>query len=323
MNRVEHLAVSAMVTLAAVVMVLPLTLATSNPVRGGSPHDSAGHIVFTSDRKAPAEGSLNVYRVAADGRGPTKKLTDAAGNNVMPAWSPDGTEIAFVHYDATGTYDLWRMEADGSGETPLTSDLMLNVDPVWYPRDQKIAFVNGAGDIYSMALNSSGEPAGDLTRLTTNSATDRQPVVSPDGTRIAFASDRDGDFDIYVMKTARESTSNVPLKLTRDTVSELAPAWSPDSARIAFARGQEGDREIFFMKDVPQSRSNRPTNLSENADADDTDPAWSPEGGSIAFSSDRTGDYEIWRTSVDRTETINVTDSPISQEGQPDWYPLP
>src|SRR5215210_1361410 len=91
-----------------ILAVILLVMLVETMSARGAPPDSAGVIAFTSDRNSAADGGLGIYTIAANGRGPTKQLTDMPGNNVMPAWSPEGTELAFVHYDATGTYDIWR-----------------------------------------------------------------------------------------------------------------------------------------------------------------------------------------------------------------------
>ncbi len=306
-----------MVMVVSVAALLTMFVAVECARAGSQSTD--GSIAFASDRKA-ADGGFNIYRMSAEGHGPMKKLTDVPGNDVMPAWSADGASIAFVRSGVTGAPNIYRMEADGSNVMPLTGDLMFNIEPAWFPSGRKLVFSRGE-DIYTLALDASGEPAGKPTRLTKNSSADRQPVVSPDGRRIAFASDRDGDFDIYLMKSRPEGATNRPVKLTRNTAMDFAPDWSPGGERIAFAGGEQGAREIYVMKALPENGdSNPPKNLTSNA-ADDSDPAWSPEGEMIAFASDRSGDGEIWRIRADGTDPTNLTNSPNSEDLQPAWQP--
>ncbi|MDQ4128945.1 MAG: hypothetical protein M3151_13530, partial [Actinomycetota bacterium] len=220
----------------------------------------------------------------------------------------------------TGIPNIYRMSADGSNETPLTSGLLFDTDPAWFPSGWKIVF-SRREDIYALALDASGEPAGRPVRLTRDAGADRQPVVSPDGKRIAFASDRDGDFDIYVMKTAPEGRRNRPVNLTDNASFDFAPDWSPDGETIAFAGGSQGAREIYVTKAVPRG-AGPPQNLTSNV-ADDSDPTWSADGEMIAFASDRSGDGEIWRMRADGTDPTNLTNSPNSEDLQPSWLPLP
>lgn len=283
------------------------------------PRDGAGSILFASDRKATT-GGFNIYRIDANGRGPMRQLTEAPGERVMPASSADGSSIAFVRSGLTGLPNIYRMDADGSSETPLTTDLLFNTDPAWFPNSRKIIF-SRREDIYALALDASGEPAGKPARLTRDAGADRQPVVSPDGRKIAFASDRDGDFEIYTMKAAPEGRRNRPVKLTDNSAFDSAPDWSPDGMKIAFSGGSQGAREIYVMEAVAGD-ADPPRNLTKSA-ADDSDPAWSPDGGMIAFTSYRTGDAEIWRMSAEGSDPTNLTGSPKSEDLQPAWRPLP
>ena len=108
-----------------------------------------------------------------------------------------------------------------------------------------------------------------LTRLTDNEAGDMHPNWSPDGQRIAFQSDRDGDWEIYVMNSDGSG-------LTRLTDNEVAPvimlSWSPDGRRIALISNQDGDWEIYVMN----SDGSGLTRLTDN-EVWDAYPSWSPE----------------------------------------------
>jgi len=280
-------------------------------------HSNPDSLAFVSDRKAAKDYTYNIYSMSDDGRGPTKELTDVTGNNIMPAWSADHTRLAFVHYGINASYNIYLLAADGSEETLVTNDLLLNVDPAWLPSGRKIVF-GGREELYVMKLDAGGSAVA-VTRLTKNTDVDKQPVVSPDGRRIAFVSDRDGDFDIYVMKVAPESSTNRAVKLTNNVVLDAAPDWSPDGKTIIFSKGREGARNLYKMKAAFQERdADRPTALTTNP-ADDSDPVWSPDGRRIAFVSDRTGDDEIWRMSAGGTNLVNLTTSPNSEDFQPAW----
>lgn len=83
----------------------------------------------------------------------------------------------------------------------------------------------------------------DQTRLTSDPGKDGFPVWSPDGSRIAFQSDRDGNFEVYVMDA---DGSNV-VRLTDDPAGDGFPDWSPDGSQIAFASNRDGNFEIYVM----------------------------------------------------------------------------
>ncbi len=307
----------AAVMAAILTAVLLVSFAADRCARGASSPSTTGSIAFASDRKADADSTFNIFRMAADGRGPKERLTQTPGANIMPAWSPDGTEIAFVRSGLTGIPQVYRIGAGGSQRVSQSDGLMFEIEPAWFPGGRKIVF-SDSDDLYSITLGAEGNPAGAPTRLTTNASVDRQPVVSPSGKKIAFASDRDGDFDVYVMKAAREGSTNPPVKLTRNTVPDTLPDWAPVGGEIAFSRGAEGERDIYTMGTGGDDEAPIVT-----AAGDDSDPTFSPDGRQIAFASDRTGDGEIWVAGAEGAGPSNLTKSPSSEEIQPDWRPLP
>jgi Tol biopolymer transport system component len=145
----------------------------------------------------------DIYVIHADGSGLTNLTNSKAWTEQVPAWSPDGTKIAFGRSPTsldTGA-DIYVMSPDGSNLTNLTSDLakdnvlsrklakVSDFEPDWSPDGKRIAFTSDRrinSDIYIMDANGSN-----LVNLTHNKAADSNPSWSPDGHKIAFISDRD------------------------------------------------------------------------------------------------------------------------------------
>ena len=117
----------------------------------------------------------------------------------------------------------------------------------------------------------------DVVQLTHNDALDWVPLWSPDGTRIVFSSDRDGDFEIFVMN----ADGSDPLPLTDNDYQEWTASWSPDGTQIAFDSDRDGDFEIFVMN----ADGTGVVQLTHD-DALDWFPLWSPDGTRIVFESD-------------------------------------
>ena len=129
--------------------------------------------------------------------------------------------------------------------------------------------------------------------------------------RIAFYSDRDGDYEIYLMNG---DGSNVT-QLTYNPAFDGVPGWSPDGSRIAFNSDRDGDYEIYLM----DADGSNVTQLTYNS-ADDVVPRWSPDGRRIAFYSDRDGDEEIYLMNADGSNVTQLTDNSAT-EYDPSWSP--
>lgn len=196
----------------------------------------------------------------------------AASVNELPAWSPDGSAIAF--HSTRERNGIWVMDANGGNQQPLTRPFTGDAWPTWSPDGRKIAFARFEGDGFQIyVMNADGTGA---MRLITEGS-NFEPVWSPDGRMIAFASDRDGNREIYVMSSDGTGQAN----LSKHRALDTDPDWSPDGRQIAFASNRDGDFDLYVMNadggDVRQ--------LTDDS-ALEVEPAWSPDGSRIAFSLD-------------------------------------
>ena len=153
---------------------------------------------------------------------------------------------------------------------------------------------------------------GTLARpLTNHPSRDEDPVWSPDGSLIAFTSDRDGRAAIYVMTETGENVT----RLTEPTSASYRPAWSPDGRRIAFVSERDDNAEVYVMNADGSSQAR----LTTDGRAD-RDPAWSPDGTRIAFASHRDGDSDVYIMNADGSGVERVTAND-TWDGQPAWSP--
>ncbi len=136
-------------------------------------------------------------------------------------------------------------------------------------------------------------------------------AAGPAATKIAFASDRDGNFEIYTM----DADGGGLLRLTENTAEDFSPAWSPDGTRLAFVSGRDGNHEIYVMN-ADGTGQHRLT----HHDAADLSPAWSPDGTRIAFSSSRDGNDEIYTMNPGGGGLLNLTHDP-GDDTQPAYSP--
>lgn len=185
---------------------------TSNPAHDDNPDISpdGSKIVFRTRRN----GNNDIYSMNIDGSdltNVTKSRTDA----VHPAISPDGSKITFTNHGV-----IYIMNIDGSDITPLT----LGKSSVFTSDGTKIVFTIGnPSDIYIMNIDGT-----EKTNLTNTTEWCGDFVISPNGTKIAFRKDIEGEVYIYIMNI--DGTDKKPLI----GPSAFSPAFSPDGSRIAF-----------------------------------------------------------------------------------------
>jgi TolB protein len=210
-----------------------------------------------------------------------------------PFPSADGKKILYESAVA-GKYELFTMNADGSGIVQLTHDHTNHDTPSWSPDGRKIAFVsdrNGHSVIYVMNADGTGEAA-----ITDANAESIHPIWSGDGRKIIYCADD----DLHPPKKNEAAIYAIDLE-TRQTATLISggtntyPSWSPDGTKIAFRRMLGEMNSEVFVADADGSHQQ---NLS-NHPAFDGWPAWSPDGKQIAFSSNRRSNYQIFIMNAD------------------------
>jgi Tol biopolymer transport system component len=267
--------------------------------------DDLGWIVFDSNR----DGNWNIWKMRDDGTQQTR-LTTSLDVDDEPAFSPFGDKIAYIHRVPNQPYQVWIMNADGSGAHQVTSEAIgMHGMPNWSPDGTRIAycaytepFPNGNHDICVINVDGSNR-----IRLTTDAGADEYPCFSPDGTRIAFTSDRNGgNWEIFVMD-ADGSNQN---RLTNHVGLDEDPAWSHNGTRIAFASENSGLRGIWVMN---ADGSNLVQLTFPSNGYEDLKPAWNHDDSKIAFESSRSASgWDIFSMLADGSNVVRLT---FDQEG--------
>lgn len=161
----------------------------------------------------------------------------------------------------------------------------------------EIVFHARVNDLYQVfRMGADGQNPQQLTEGDYNNGF---PVWSPDGTRIAFVSDREGgQLDIYTMDPFGENQ----LRLTDHAGLDRGPVWSPDGSEIAFVSNRDTTLSIFVMKaDGSNLRLLTDTSGSDEA------PVWTPDGQWVVFQSERGNRYDLYKVNVNTGETVQLT----------------
>ena len=233
----------------------------------------------------------SIYAVNPDGSGETL-LSKEGANSHTPAWAPNGARLSFTS-DGDGldnSYNLFAVNADGSGLTQLTS--FYDESPwgaSWSPDASAVVFV-AAGVIHTVRADGTG-----LTAL----AAGGSPAWSPDGSTIAFG-DTEGRL------TLMRSDGSGQRVLTPSPATE--PQWSPDGSRIAF---------VFTGLHVIDADGTDERQLAATATAD---MDWSPDGRQIAYSADVGSNRDVYVVNADGSGAARLTNDPAFDAG-PAWAP--
>jgi Tol biopolymer transport system component len=236
-------------------------------------------IAFVSDDK--------LYVMNPDGSNKIELPLPKGARPYEPTWSPDGDRIAFWDPIKGGLYMTYT---DGSGTLRELSTLGLPPQsaerPVWSPEGSEIAFMGGAtqfgrqwSDIYVMNVSPEGDTS-ELRRITDHPLEEGEPSWSPDGTEIAFYSNRTGRQGIYKVDVNS-------LKQTRLTHSPLSdpegfsiyyhePTWSPDGKQIAYVKEVLGGGIPTSGLYKMDSDGTNPTRVFEVEGEQVAHPDWGP-----------------------------------------------
>jgi Tol biopolymer transport system component len=308
------------------------------------------------------DGPLEAHVMNADGSGQRNLTPEWRLDGVtmpffagFPVWSPDWRKVAFVRERGVHGYsDIYVMNADGSGHRQLTRSPQQDGDPVWSPDGRRLAFVRvrgGRSDVYVLDVDGSG-----LRRLAhaiafrpmpgaPSSGFGANPAWSPDGRKIAFISNRDGNDDIFVVNADGSGLRNLTRSQAHDRTriwhgrehkriswfSPDGPMWSPDGQKIVFR--SERDRPSALERASCQPRCQRDEIYVVNADGSglrrltrnwksDNSPIWSPDGRKILFVRFVHGD--VYVMNADGSGQRNLTRStahPFATDTAPAWSP--
>ena len=255
-------------------------------------------------------------------------LTPAPAPSSLPAdvsptasgSAPDSGLIAF-YSDRDGNTEIYVMNADGSEQRRVTNDAGADDSPAISPDGSRIAFLTSRHDPDPQFPNLKYElyivdvDGSHRQRLTSTDAAEDHPAWSPDGERISFDADYDGDGWAEIYTIAPDGSGLT--RLTDNSANDQFADWSPDGTQIAFTSDRNGNWDLFVMD--ANGDNQLPVTASPNWELF---PAWSPDGTRIALISMVPGSRNSDVSVIDAAggDLRQLTDSPAFDEN-PVWSP--
>ena len=298
-----------------------------------------GTIAFLSDRDLPPplQADISVYVITADGLNEKPWLSGNLKYGPI-AWSPDGKSIAYHLQGQFTTHILLQTpvflpeDLENLRKRPAPKGFFVVPDapkseiknitaqfggrkylsPKWFPDGKWLALTStdglpdGMTDVCVMDIE-----GNQFKNLTQAPGIDEVGSWSPDGSKIVFFSNRDGNGEIYVM----DSNGNNQVNLTNHPALDAAPTWSPDGPRIAFHSNREGDQDDIY---VMNPDGGNVVNLTRHP-REDRAPAWSPDGRWIAYHAFHLGKRpDIYVMAANGDKRWQLTADPAS-DTDPTW----
>ena len=240
-----------------------------------------------------------IYIMDFDGTN-VRQITRHGSIAFSPAWSPDGTKLAYSLYtkrrDNIKNIDLYEYDFTSNSVQMLSNRKGINSGASYSPRSDLIALTMsflGNPEIFTF-----NRATSQVTRLTNSFGFDVDPSWSPDGSKLAFVSSRSGMPMVFSMN----ADGSNPQRLTYAGRYNATPSWSPRGNKIAFAGWLDGRFDIFIMNPDGSNIERLTKNQGNNED-----PSFSPDGNFIVFSSNRTGGQNVYVMNVDGSFTKRLT----------------
>ena len=256
-----------------------------------------------------AGSNFNLWVADSDGENAQSAL-NSPEPIISPAWSPSGTQLAYVSFEARKP-TIYVHEV-ATGKRRLVANFKgSNSAPAWSPDGKTLAVTlsrDGGSQLYLMdAVGVNSEPK----RLAQSSSIDTEPTFSPDGTTIYFVSDRGGSPQVY--KVAR--AGGAPERVTFTGTYNISPAISPDGRWLAYISRVSGAFKLHVM-DLKSGTVNAITDTSA-----DESPSFSPNSKLLIYATQIQGREALMTTTLDGKIKARLA----GQNGdirEPDWGPF-
>ena len=304
-------------------MVLAILYFLGVPIwetKRGENSDLSGQILFARTMKEPSE--LRLKELVKEifimdlKMGRTRQLTDHQTVSIRPEMSPVGNWMiytSFIYHSKSKKIiaDLFAYDLLTRERRILSHKKGLNLSGSFDEKGEKIYYTIRQGsmvDIFRIGLNGEGFERITKGEFRKNSKNGRishsEPAISPDGSRMAFVSDKEGRSTLYI----RDIEKSKDIQILQAGVFNTLARWSPNGRLLTFQGYLKGHFDIFTVDANGEnlrkiSRAKNPAGLPANNEY----PSFSPDGRKIIFVSDRTGYNQIYVSDIDGKNLRRIT----------------
>ena len=224
----------------------------------------------------------------------------------------------YVNYK-TGQPKIYISTIDGTHNSKAVDIRGNQLLPAISKKRDQIAFIcdaSGRADLFVQSIEpASGKMGTPVQLFSYPRSTQASPTFSPDGTKIAFASDKDGSTRIYMIPSKRGEKRSLPTLITKKNRENSCPSWSPDGTKLAYSAKTEGIRQIWIY-DFSTGEERQLTFGEGNKE----NPSWAENSLHLVFNSTDSSSSDLYLVNLNQPEAIRITNGP-GKKHYPTWGP--